>query len=198
MKIILSTRNPSKTDQIKAMFNDPSFVVQTLDEVGIIGEGIEDGTTLEENAYKKAWYAHEKSDGTYWTMADDTGLFILGLNGEPGIRAARWIGKQATTEEVIAYTLKRMENIIDRTARFETTVVLISPEGKKHSFSGDVTGTILNFQKTKPQPKMPFSSLFMPKGNDKVWAEMSIEEENKLSHRGQAFRQVIQFLKTQL
>ena len=191
MKIILSTRNPSKAEQIKAMFLNPSIQVLTLDDAGIVGEGIEDGITLEENALKKALFA--QTDGA-WTMADDTGLFISALNGEPGIRAARWAGETASTEEVTKYCLERMNGIADRRATFETVVALVSPEGEQHFFTGKIEGMLLDTPKTKAQPKMPYSPLFMPNGTGKVWAEMTIYEENAISHRGQAFRQVVAFL----
>lgn len=197
MNIILSTRNPSKADQIRAIFNNLPITIKTLEDMGITGEAIEDGTTLEENSKKKALYAHRNSDGTYWTMADDTGLFISALNGEPGIHAARWAG-DVSTEETLAYCLKRLSGISDRSAYFETCVVLISPGGKEYSFTGKINGTLLEKPSVTPQPKMPYSCIFNPIGTSKVWAQMSTEEENKISHRGQAFRKALTFLKTQL
>ena len=193
MKIILSTRNPSKADQIKAMFPSPSIEILTLDEAGIIGEGVEDGTTLQENSLKKALFAKTEEA---WSMADDTGLFIPALNGEPGIRAARWAGDNVSAEEATKYCLIRMNGISDRRATFETVVALVSPEGKEYFFTGKIDGELLDAPKVKAQPKMPYSPLFMPNGTGKVWAEMTVEEENAISHRGQAFRQVVAFLES--
>ncbi len=194
MKIILSTRNPSKAEQIKAMFVGSPFQILTLTEAGIEGEAVEDGNTLHENALKKARFAYELSDRDGWTMADDTGLFINHLNGAPGIKAARWAGDSATTDEITRYTLKQLEGASDRTAKFETVVAMVSPEGKEHYFSGQVNGSILEAPRTPPQPKMPYSPIFVPDGTDKVWAEMIVEEENLISHRGKAFRQARAFL----
>ena len=194
MNIILSTTNPSKAEQIKAIFNNPRITMQTLKEAGIEGEAVEDGETLEENAHKKALYALEHSGGKFWVMADDTGLFIKSLNGEPGIRAARWAGETATTEETKQYCIKRLEGVTDRSAVFETVVVLLSPKGEKYTFSGKVNGRLLESPRTESQPKMPYSSLFVPEGTNKVWAEMTVDEENAISHRGKAFRQVVEFL----
>jgi XTP/dITP diphosphohydrolase len=195
MKIILSTRNPSKAEQIKAIFSGSSFTILTLDDAGIVGEGIEDGVSLEENAFKKAFFSHHQSKGE-WTMADDTGLFINHLNGEPGIKAARWAGENASTDEITTYTLKKLKGALDRSARFETVVALISPGGKAYYFSGKIRGIILESPKTKPQPKMPYSGIFMPDQTNKVWAEMTVEEENLISHRGKAFREVRAFLES--
>jgi len=194
MKIIFATRNQSKAKQVKAKFAGSEFLILTLDEAGIEGDAIEDGDTLRENALKKARFAHESSAQKVWTMADDTGLFIRHLNGAPGINAARWAGENATTDEITRHTLKQLEGASDRSARFETVVALISPEGTEHFFNGEAFGTILEAPRTAPQPKMPYSPIFVPDGLDKVWAEMTVEEENIVSHRGKAFDKVQAFL----
>lgn len=195
MKIILSTRNPSKALQIKTIFQDSPIEILTLDEADIEGEAVEDGKTLEENAIKKALYAFEKSGGSSCVMADDTGIFIKALNGEPGVISARWAGETATTEEITNYCLERLKGKDDRSAIFRTVVVLISPADEQHIFTGEIAGKILETPRCEPQPKMPYSPLFMPDGTNKVWAEMTIEEENKISHRGIAFRKVVEFFK---
>jgi len=192
MTIILSTRNPTKAVQIQAIFADSPISILTLADAHIEGEGIEDGTTLEANAFKKALFAQEKSG--LWGMADDTGLFINALQGKPGVYAARWAGETATTDEITLYTLKQLEGVTDRSAIFETVVAVVSPEGKEYFFSGKVHGKLLKAPRTKPQPHMPYSPLFVPDGSDKVWAEMTVEVENSLSHRGIAFRQARDFL----
>ncbi len=193
MKIILSTRNPSKADQIKGVFHDDRFEIITLTEAGIEGEVIEDGNTLEENATKKAMFAYEKAKGE-WVMADDTGIFINALEGAPGIKAARWAGENATTLDIMNFTLKNLEGSLDRSAYFETVAVLVSPEGEKYVFSGRADGILLEQPRIEPQPSMPYSPLFQPNGYDKTWAEMTIDEENAISHRGKAFIQVKDFL----
>jgi XTP/dITP diphosphohydrolase len=195
MKITLSTRNPSKVEQIKAMFEGMTISVLTLSEVGIEGEAIEDGATLEENALKKAQFAYQP--GT-WAMADDTGLFIDYLNGKPGIHAARWAGETATTAEIMEHTLKQLEGATNRVATFKTVVALISPTGEQKFFTGEVLGKILTAPRVKPQPKMPYSPIFIPEGSDKVWAEMTTTEENLISHRGKAFRLLREHLSEQL
>lgn len=196
MKIILSTRNPSKAEQIRAVFHGAPISVLSLDDAGIEGEGIEDGTTLAENALKKALFAHQHSGS--WAMADDTGLFIDALGGEPGIKAARWAGETATTNEITTHTLRVLEGATERGARFETVVAIVTPDGAQHFFSGEVRGTLLDTPRVRPQPKMPYSPLFIPEGSNLVWAEMTVEAENEISHRGKAFRQARAFLEEML
>ncbi len=196
MKIVLSTRNPSKAEQIKAIFVGSSIFVITLDETHIKGDAIEDGKSLQENALKKALFVSERLNLREWVMADDTGLFINTLNGAPGIKASRWAGEMATTEQIMQYTLKQLEGVADRSATFETVVSIISPEGKQYFFSGKVDGKILKSPRVPAQPKMPYSPIFMPDGTNLVWAEMTVEQENSLSHRGKAFRQARKFLES--
>lgn len=194
MQVVLSTRNPSKAEQIKAIFAGSSIDIITLNETSIKGDAVEDGTSLRENALKKAIFVHEHSEPKVWVMADDTGFFINVLNGAPGAWASRWAGETATTDEITHYTLKQLEGVVDRSAIFETVVALISPEGKQYFFSGKVQGKILAAPKAPPQPKMPYSSIFMPDGTHLVWAEMTVEQENSISHRGKAFRKAREFL----
>ncbi len=197
INVILSTRNPSKELQIKEFFaGSPSFKILTLDEAGIEGEATEDGTTLEENAIAKASFAFRKSRGNIdgFAMADDTGLLINALRGAPGVRSARWAGEHATTEEITAYTLRALEGHQDRSAIFRTVVALIAPTGKVEYFHGEVPGQILTSPRCPPQPKMPYSCIFIPDGSHKVFAEMTTAEENEHSHRGMAFRKAKEFL----
>lgn len=194
MNVILSTRNPSKAEQIRALFAGSCLRVFSLDEAHISGEAVEDGTTLEENAFKKAWFAHTHARKNVWAMADDTGLYIHALNGEPGVYAARWAGENKTTDEITQYCLKRMENVENRSATFRTAVAVIGPDGTRYSFTGEVEGRLRQAPRVQPQPKMPYSALFVPAGHDLSWAEMSVEEENAISHRGIAFRSARAFL----
>lgn len=198
MEIILATRNVSKAEQIKNLFEGSRFIIKTLTEVGIRGDAIEDGTTLKDNALKKARFAYEHSNCKHWTMADDTGLFIDALNGEPGIKAARWAGETNTTEEIMNYCLRCLKGIKNRSATFETVVAIVAPSGNEYFFSGKVLGQLLEAPRVEFQPGMPYSGLFVPEGKNLVWAEMTIEDENKISHRGKAFRKAKLFLEKQL
>ena len=197
MEIILSTGNRSKIEQIKAALEDLGIPILSLAEAGVVGEVEEDGSTLEENAFKKAQFVHSQTGK--WSMADDTGIFIDALDGEPGIHSARWAGPNATTEQIRDFALQKLSGVPleKRTATFKTVVVIISPNGEMDSFSGKVRGCLLETPRTPCQPNMPYSGIFVPdgqeKGKEKVWAEMSVEEENAISHRGEAFRKVKNF-----
>jgi XTP/dITP diphosphohydrolase len=196
MDIILSTRNPTKAIEIKTMLKEFNVNILTLSEAGIQGEAVEDGNTLEENAAKKIDYAGlQLNNGAAWIMADDSGIFITALDGAPGIKAARWAGDEATTEEIIHYTLKQMDGIKDRSATFKTAIVLQSPDGKKLYFEGLTTGQLAESPKANPKPAMPYTAIFSPDGTNKVLAEMTIEEQKGLSSRGKAVLQVVAFLK---
>ncbi len=192
-KLILSSRNQGKIEQIKPIFAGLPLQLLSLSEAGIEGEGVEDGLSLNENAMKKAMFAWRSGS---WAMADDTGIFIDALNGRPGVHSARWAGKDKTTAEITAYTLKQLRHVLpkDRTATFRTVATVIDPDGRPSRFVGEAPGMLLSAQRCEPQKGMPYSGIFVPdEGRGKVWAQMSIEEENAISHRGKAFRQVRQF-----
>lgn len=195
MNVILSTRNPSKAKQIKAVFAGSPISIATLDEAGIKGQGIEDGTTLQENALKKALFVHQTKPDM-WAMADDTGIFINALGGKPGVDTANWTGENKETEQITLWILQQLKDVKDRCATFKTVVAIISPEGEQYFFTGEVRGKILEVPKPKTQPKMPYAPIFMANGTNKVWAEMTVEEENKISHRGKAFTKARGFLES--
>ena len=196
MKIVLSTRNPSKAEQIKAVFEGSSISIITLDDVGIKGQGIEDGKTLQENSLKKAMFVH-KQKPNFWAMADDTGIFIDALDGRPGVHTADWPAwrdKNKEITEITQWILEQIKDVKNRTATFKTVVAVVAPTGKEYFFEEKVCGNLLEIPRPATQPNMPYASIFMPDGTDKVWAEMTVQEENKISHRGKAFRQARELL----
>lgn len=196
MEIILATRNKTKTEQIRGIFEGSNILIQTLSEASIEGEAIEDAQTLFGNALKKTQYVREKCPGAVypWVMADDTGLFIRALGGAPGVHSARWAGENVETHDITLFTLAKLFGKSDRHATFETAVVVLAPSGSAHFFLGRIGGTILEFERVPHQPQMPYSGLFLPEGESRVFAEMSVEEENRISHRGIAFRKALDFL----
>lgn len=193
MKIILSTRNPSKVEQIKGVFEGSSILVLTLDQANIKGQGVEDGKTLEENALKKAMFVHQ-SEPTAWAMADDTGIFIDTLGGKPGVDTANWIGGNKDADQAALWILDQLKDATNRRATFKTVVAIVAPDGTHTLFWGEAQGALLDSPRSKAQPGMPYSLMFVPDGSDKVWAEMTVDEENNISHRGKAFKQAREFL----
>lgn len=193
MKIILSTRNPSKAEQIRAMFAGSSVSIVSLDEAEIEGQGIEDGNTLEENALKKAMFVHQHKPNV-WTMADDTGIFIDALDGKPGVHTADWHGGSKETEDITHWVLDQLKDVNNRSATFRTVVAIIAPDGKQHLFTGEVCGTLLQEPQGKTESHMPYGTIFVPDGTNKTFAQMSLEEKNTFSHRGKAFHRARAFL----
>lgn len=196
MKVILATRNPNKMDQIRAVFVGSNIELLSLDQAGIEGAAVEDGDTLEENATKKAWYAHERSTTPLWTMADDTGFFVEALGGEPGVQAAYWGGEDLSGEERMRYALDRMRGLTNRRASFRTCVALVSPSGERSYFHGALNGTVLEEPRGTLLPSLPYGVFFVPDGESRSLEEMRAEEESAISHRGKAFRQVRDFLES--
>lgn len=186
-KIILSTQNPGKAKQIEALLNDIQFEIVSLGSLGITEEVIEDGATLEDNARKKALFGLQQTG--ICTIAEDTGLFIDALDGRPGIYAARWVRHNATTEEIVAHTLKALAGVPmeNRTATFKTVAVAAFVDGTTVACEGAVSGVILEQPRATPLAGMHYSTIFQPNGQEKVWAQMSTDEINTVSHRSQAF-----------
>lgn len=193
MNIILSTGNARKAEEIRAIFSSSNVTISSLADMGIEGEAEEDGRTLNENALKKAMFAHDHAPSS-WAMSDDTGIFIDELNGKPGVNTALWPVLRPTAEQV----LRELRDLKSRLATFTTVVVIVSPEGESWFFEGSVRGRLLDALRTQYHPRMPYSAIFVPDGSDKAWSEMTIDEENALSHRGKAFRQAREFLEKQI
>lgn len=192
MKIIFATQNQGKLVEMKKML--AGFDVLGAAEAGVLEDVEEDGETFAANALKKARFVATKTGE--WAVADDSGLCINALAGEPGIYTARWAGGR----DLVEYTLERTKNIPEghRGARFESAVAIVSPTGEEKIFSGVVQGDLSLFPRGAALPKLPYDVIFMPKGHKKTFAEMSEDEKNSLSHRGQAFRLMRAYLENAL
>lgn len=189
MKVVLSTRNLGKTEQVQALFAGSSITLLTLDQAGIAGQGLEKkGATIQDNALSKAVFAHDHRPDL-WAMADDTGIFIKALDGRPGADTANWYGGEQDTRKRTEWVLRQLADTKDRSATFRTVVAVVSPRGSVYRFEGDVRGQLLLAPRAKWQHHMPYASIFLPDGSDKVLAEMTTVEENAISHRGKAFLQ---------
>lgn len=117
------------------------------------GRGRRGRSDPEEDSLRKARYAWERNSG--WAMADHTGLFISVLGGMPGVKAARWAGETAMTDEITRHTLRALHGAEDRSAVFRTVVAVVSPEGGHRFFEGEACGRILEAPRVPPQPKIP-------------------------------------------
>lgn len=188
MKIIFATNNQHKVDEIRAVL-PAHFEVISLKEAGIDIDIPEPHNTLEENAEEKATTIYHLT-GTD-CFSEDTGLEVDALNGEPGVLSARYAGDEKSFQKNIDKLLQNIKDKEDRTAQFRTVVCLIT-EGEINFFEGVCRGRIITEQ--RGSEGFGYDPVFMPDGADKTFAEMSMEEKNKYSHRRKAMDKLIAFL----
>jgi XTP/dITP diphosphohydrolase len=189
-RLCFATNNKGKLQEINALISD--WTILSLQEIGCHEELPETHNTLEENSLEKADHVF-KNYGVN-CFADDTGLEVDALNGEPGVFSARWAGPGCTPLDNMNLLLKKMEGIQNRKARFRAVITLIL-NGKVHQFEGSVNGTIT--ESPSGAKGFGYDPVFMPEGESITFAEMDMERKNKLSHRGKAVTKLIEFLKSQ-
>jgi XTP/dITP diphosphohydrolase len=196
MKIVLATRNAGKLIEIRKMLAGVNVDIISLEEAGIFEDASEDQNTFAGNALKKAHFAVKKTGLA--AVADDSGLCIAALGGAPGVLSARWAGESASSEELITHTLKQVKDVPEgkRRAYFESAVAYVSPNGEEKVFTGRVDGKIGLKERGQALPKLPYDLIFIPDGYDKTFSEMDESEKNKISHRGQAFKKLREFLES--
>ncbi|REG81091.1 non-canonical purine NTP diphosphatase [Algoriphagus antarcticus] len=188
MKICFATNNPNKIEEVKAALGD-SFEIVSLKAIGCSDELPETGDTLEHNAFQKAKYVREHFRVD--CFADDTGLEVDALEGEPGVYSGRYAGEPRSDDRNIDLLLKNLENSSIRTARFKTVIVLLLGD-EEYKFEGVAEGEIL--KERKGDGGFGYDPVFLPKGYSKSFAELSMAEKNQISHRGKAISELITFL----
>jgi XTP/dITP diphosphohydrolase len=189
--ICFATNNAHKVEEIQAILGD-NFKLLTLAEINCREELPETGDTLEANSLQKAKYLFDNYHVE--CFADDTGLEVSALNNEPGVYSARYAGEQRSHADNINLLLKNLAGKTDRSAQFRTVITLISA-GQTYQFEGFVKGKII--EELKGTQGFGYDPIFMPEGFDRTFAEMSLEEKGKISHRGMAFRLLVEYLTTQ-
>ena len=189
MKLIFATANEHKAEEVRKLLGD-AFTLLIPADLGYTEDIPETGNTLEHNALEKARFIWEKFGLP--CFSDDTGLEVEALNGAPGAFSARYAGDARDSKDNMRLILKNMEGETCRTARFRCVIALII-DGKEISFEGKVDGRIL----TAPQGEQGFGydPVFCPGGYACSFAELSLEEKNSISHRGQAVRKLVDFLR---
>lgn len=188
MKLVFATHNANKLKEIQQLV--PSFIeLISLDTIGCINDIPETAITLEGNARLKADFI----TNTYKLpcFADDTGLLVNSLKGEPGVYSARYAGSKNNSQANMLKLLNNLKNKKDRTAFFKT-VIALNINGKTHIFDGKVEGEIIIEQKGKDG--FGYDPIFKPNGYDKTFAELPLSIKNEISHRGKAFKQLIAYL----
>ena len=190
MKLIFATNNMNKLREVAAAL-DGRFELSTPRDHGIIDDIPEEQDTLEGNASQKSHYIYEKTGAD--CFADDTGLEVEALGGAPGVHSARYATADGHDHEAnMVLLLKNLEGVENRRARFRTVISLIL-DGEEHLFEGEVKGVIL--REKHGSEGFGYDPVFMPDGYDVSFAQMSLEEKNKISHRAMAVRKLAEFLK---
>ena len=195
MKIVFATNNVHKLEEIREILG-PSFEIVSLSDIGCHEDIPETGETIEENAHQKVAYIAEKYD--HDCFADDTGLEVFALNGEPGVHSARYAeGTDHDSEANMAKLLRKLENNNNRDARFRTCISLIQKgtDGKYHEVQceGEVRGHIAT--EKHGTEGFGYDPIFVPDGYDKSFAELGEEVKNKISHRARAVKKLADYLK---
>lgn len=186
-QIIFATNNKHKKEEVSHLL--PGFEVLTLSEIGISEDIPETGETLEENALIKANFVFEKTGLD--CFADDTGLEVEALGGKPGVDSARYAGEPADPQANIDKLLAELKDIENRKARFRTVIALIQ-KGEPVFIEGIVNGRIIECR--SGASGFGYDPVFIPDGYAQTFAQMSLEEKNKISHRGKATRKLVEFL----
>ena len=202
MKIVFATNNKHKLDEIRDILG-PSFEVLSLNDLGCHDDIPETGTTLEENARQKAQYIYDKYHCN--VFADDTGLEVEALGGEPGVYSARYAAikdpnaESHDSEANMTTLLKELQGKDNRKARFRTVIslILIPPTGgqggRSYLFSGTVEGEIIS--ERRGGEGFGYDPIFQPTGYYKTFAELGHDIKNKISHRANAVAKLAAQLK---
>ena len=188
INLIFATSNQNKVLEIQKIL-PKKFNIKSLKDLNYFEYIPENENTIKGNAVFKAKYIYEKFNIN--VFADDTGLEVEALNGEPGVHSARYAGKTRNSEKNIKKLLKNLKNIKNRNARFKTVIALII-DNKLHTFSGIVEGYILG--SPKGNNGFGYDPIFCPNGFDKSFAELTIKEKNLISHRSLAMKKLIDFI----
>lgn len=187
-RLIFATNNQHKVDEIRSVIGS-KFDIFTLKEAGIDIDIPEPHDTIAENAVEKAKVIHELSGSN--VFSEDTGLEVDALNGEPGVKSARYAGDDKNFQANIDKLLGKLAPFENKKARFRTVICLIL-EGKQHLFEGVCEGNIVHEQ--SGSNGFGYDPVFIPEGSNKTFAQMEMEEKNIYSHRRKATDKLIEFL----
>lgn len=191
MEIIFATGNRHKLEEAQQILGD-KYTLKTPADFGITEDIPETADTIEGNALQKVQYIWDKVHMP--CFADDTGLFVDALDGAPGVHSARYAGEDKKAEDNVKKLLQEMEGRSDRSARFRCIVALVM-DGQPKLFEGKVEGVIT----TKPSGNGGFGydPVFAPEkyGKERTFSELTAQEKNEISHRGEAMRLLAEYLK---
>ncbi len=188
MKLVFATNNLNKIKEIQSLFPN-TIQITSLDSIGCLEDIPETANTIEGNAIQKANYVTEKYG--YDCFADDTGLEVEALHGEPGVDSAHYAGQQRNAADNMAKLLQNLDNQSNRNAQFKT-VIALNLKGKQYLFTGIAKGEII--QEKRGEKGFGYDPIFQPEGFTETFAQLSLEQKGQISHRGKATKQLIDFL----
>ena len=189
MELIIASQNQNKLVEFKKILGD-KINLFSLSDIGLNQEIPENEKTIKKNAMFKAKFVNTQTGKN--VFADDTGLEIDSLNGEPGVYSARYSGVEKDSDKNIELVLTKLKNKRNRKSRFKTIISLII-EGKSINFEGVVEGKIT--EEKRGFNGFGYDSIFQPSGYSLTFAEMSLKEKNEISHRSIAINKMVQYLK---
>jgi XTP/dITP diphosphohydrolase len=184
MKLVIATRNKHKLEEIRSILSVPGLEIVSALDYPEVPDVVEDGTTFEANAIKKA-VTLAKATGL-WALADDSGLEVDALGGKPGVYSARYAGEPASYPANNSKLLKNLETVKNRRARFRCVIALAGPDGEVRTVDGRCEGTI-GFEE-RGDRGFGYDPLFIPDGHTRTFAELDSEAKHAISHRGRALR----------
>lgn len=190
MKLVFASNNKNKIAEIQSMLPE-SIKILSLEDINCLEDIPETADTIEGNAILKADYVTQKYG--YDCFADDTGLEVHALNGEPGVYSARYAGEQKNADDNMNKLLDALKNKENRSAQFKT-VITLNLKGKQYLFTGIAKGNI-TLEKTGTNG-FGYDPIFQPENYSETFAELPLEVKNKIGHRGKAVQQLIDFLST--
>lgn len=192
-KLLIATSNPGKYKEMMEVIGGLDFDFLFLNDLDLDASDLEEsGETFADNSYIKAKYFRDKTG--FLTLAEDSGLLVNALEGELGVKTRRWgAGENASDEEWIEYFMNRMEQEEERGAKFVCNACILGGDFREH-FEGETPGIITEKLMCDIMPGIPLSSCFVAEGCEKVYAAMSEQEKNEISHRGKAMHDLKAFL----
>jgi XTP/dITP diphosphohydrolase len=180
--LVLATNNENKVQEFRSILAGFNIEIRSVADFGPIPPAIEDGLTFDDNAYKKA--IHTARILGLPAIADDSGLVVPAVNGEPGVFSARYAGENATDAENTAKLLQKMKGVGDRRAFFQCVISIAVPSGPALTYEGRCDGVILDAP--RGESGFGYDPVFLFEEYGKTFAELSMQEKNKVSHRGKA------------
>ncbi len=190
-KIVVATANPGKLKDFKHILGETDYEFLTLKDIGFTDDILEDGDSFDANALIKVRTVHKFCKLA--VLADDSGICVEALNGEPGIYSARYAGVHGQDTDNNTLLLKNMEGINNRKTWYHCSLAFKEEEGKESLFTGQIFGQLLSAP--RGEGGFGYDPLFVPDGHQNTFAEMDISEKKDISHRGQAIQKLFEYLK---